>query len=137
MKASDYEIVIEQIIDFDMDVSSLADCRRAMAELNEREAVLTQIKDGVKRDIRNVESDYLKRRTLIRNKYAKGSGMLNSFKGPFAQTRVKEMKKLEEERKKSIEKYYDIKYMVDDLLVQIEEIQDNVKRMMKEMLGNY
>lgn len=137
MKASDYEIVIDQIIDFDMEVSSLADCRRAMADLNEREEVLTQIRDGIKKDMRNVESDYLKRRTLIRNKYSKGSGMLNSFKGPFAQTRVKEMKKLENERKKSIEKYYEIKYVVDDLLVQIEEIQDNVKSMMKEMLGNF
>jgi hypothetical protein len=139
MKTTDYERELERIIDFDIEISSIADCRRAMAELNEKEDLLTKIRDGLKKDIKSVESGYLKKRALIREKYeSKDSvSIINSIKGPFATNRVKEMKKLEKERKKSIESYHDVGYQVEDLLIQVKEIQDSVKTMMKEMLGNY
>ena len=110
-----------------------------MAELNESEDILMQIKEGVRKDMRSVESEYLRRRALIRSKYAPdgSSGFINSLKGPFGKTRVKELKDLENERKNSIESYHEIRYMVEDLLVQIDEIKNSVKNMMREMLGNY
>ncbi|MCE5214977.1 MAG: hypothetical protein LLF83_09705 [Methanobacterium sp.] len=139
MKSTDYDKELDKITDFDLEIISIADCRRAMSELNERQDILNKLISSVKKDIKSVESGYLKKRALIREKYnSKGSsGLLNSLKGPFAATRVKEMKKLESERIKSLESYYEIKYVSEDLLVQIEDMQDSVKTMMREMLGNF
>jgi hypothetical protein len=139
MKTTDYEKELERIIDLDIEISSIADCRKAMSELNEREDILIKIRAGLKKDIRSVESRYLKKRAFIREKYdSKGStGIIDSLKGPFAATRIKEMKKLEKERTNTIESYHNISYRVEDLLLQVGEIQDSVKTMMKEMLGNY
>lgn len=136
MKASEYEKEILKIIEIDMKISSLADCRRTMAELSEREAILIQIRDSIKHDMRKVEKEYLKNMALIRDKYSKDSGILGSIKG-IGKTRAKELKELDQTRNKNIESYEDVEYMVDDLLVQIQEIQDSLKVKMKEMLGNF
>ncbi len=136
MKAHDYEKEIQKIIDINMEVSSLADCRRTMAELNERETILVQIKNSIKHEMRKVEKDYLKNRALVRDKYSNDS-FLNSLKGTFGKTRAKELKELDQIRNEKIESYDEIEYMVDDLLVQIHEIQDSLKIKMKEMLGNF
>ena len=139
MKPDDYEKELDKITDFDLEIVSIADCRRAMSQLNERQDILNKLISSVKKDIKSVESRYLKKRALIREKYnSRGSsGIIDSLKGPFAQTRVKEMKKLENERIKNLESYYEIKIVSEDLLVQIEDVQDQVKTMMKEMLGNF
>jgi hypothetical protein len=138
MKPIDYEKELDKIINFDLEINSLADCRRAMSELNERHDILKKIVNLVKKDIKSVEIRYLEKRVLIRKKYdSKGSSnLLNSIKGPFAATRVKEMKKLEKNRIKSLESYHEIKYVSEDLLEQIEDMQDSVKKMMREMLVN-
>lgn len=136
MKAHDYEKEIQKIIDINMEVSSLADCRRTMAELSERETILVQIKNSIKHEMRKVEKDYLKNRALVRDKYSNDS-FLNSLKGTFGKTRAKELKELDQIRNEKIESYDEIEYMVDDLLMQIHEIQDSLKIKMKEMLGNF
>lgn len=138
MTAIDYHTELQKIYDFEMEVSSIADCRRVMAVINEQENILTQIKEDVKKDIRSVESEYIKNRTYIRKKYdSNKSGILNSLKGPFAKNRVKEMKKLENERDESLEYYYEIKFTAENLLIQTVEIKENLQKLMKEMLGNY
>lgn len=134
----DYKHELQKIYDFEIEVSSIADCRRVMSVINEQEDMLILIEENVKKDIRSVESQYITNRTSIRKKYdSNKSGILNSLKGPFANNRVKEMKKLENIRDESLEYYYEIKFTAENLLIQTREIKENLQTLMKEMLGNF
>jgi hypothetical protein len=138
MSELDYLKELDKIYDFEIEINSLGDCRRIMATLNEQEDVLKKINRSVKYDIRMVESRYLKKRAYIRDKYSdKQAGLLDSLGGPFSSSRVKDMKKLEDERNNSLEFFYEIKFTAENLLKQTEEIRDNVQQIMKELLGNY
>ncbi len=139
MKNIDYETELQKIYDFEIEISSIADCRRIIDEISEQEAVLTQIKIDVNRDIRSVESQYVKKRTYIRNKYAsdKSSGFLDSLRDSFSSNQDKEMEKLEDKRNENLEYFYEIKFTAENLLIQTEDIKENVEKLMNQMLRNH
>ncbi|MDD1774481.1 MAG: hypothetical protein LUQ24_03000 [Methanobacterium sp.] len=138
MTELDYLTELDKIYEFEIEINSLGDCRRVMATLNEQEDILKKIKRSVKYDIRLVESSYLKKRAYIRDKYTdKQVGLLDSLGGPFSSSRVKEMKKLDNDRNNNLEFFYEIKFTTENLLIQTEELRDNVQQIMRELLGNY
>ena len=44
--------LIAEIIDIDIEISSIADSRRLLVEINEREAILIKLKEDIVKDIR-------------------------------------------------------------------------------------
>ena len=52
MIAEDYHKLLAEIIDIDTEISSIADSRRLLVEINEREAILIKLKEGIVKDIR-------------------------------------------------------------------------------------
>ncbi len=70
MIVEDYHKLIAEIIDIDTEISSIADSRRLLVEINERESILIKLKESVVRDIRTAESNYIKRKAFLREKYS-------------------------------------------------------------------
>jgi len=139
MKEQDYNTELEKIHDFEIEITSIADCRRLMAELNEQEDILKKIKKNVKIDIRNVKSTYLNDRANIRQKYDsnKTPSLMESLKGPFGPNRYKEMKKLDTKRSETLDYLNEVQVIAENLLDQTEDIKKNVQEIIREMLGNF
>lgn len=139
MKDIDYGAELEKFYDFEMEITSIADCRMAIAELNEQEDLLKKIKMKIKMDINNVKSSYLNERANIRDKYDpnKTPSLMDSLKSPFGSNRHKDMKKLENKRSKNLEYFNEFQIIAENLLEQTQEIREEVQKLMKEMLGNF
>lgn len=139
MKDIDYEEELEKFYDFEMEIKSIADCRMAIAELNEQEDLLKKIKMKIKMDIKNIKSSYLNERANIRDKYDpnKTLSLMDSLKSPFGSNRYKDMKKLENKRSKDLEYFNELQIIAENLLEQTQDIREEVQKLMKEMLGNF
>ena len=139
MKEIDYTTELEKIYDFEIEITSIADCRKVMAELNEQEDLLNKIERMVKVDIKNIKSSYLNERANIRVKYDsnKTPSLMESLKGPFGSNRYKEMKKLETKRFESLDYLNEVQLITENLLEQTQEIKRDVQKIIKEMLGNF
>ena len=70
MIVEDYHKLIDEIVDIDTEVSSIADSRRLLVELSEREAILLKLKESIVKDIRSAESNFLRDKSSLRNKYS-------------------------------------------------------------------
>jgi tRNA U34 5-carboxymethylaminomethyl modifying GTPase MnmE/TrmE len=105
MIAEEYPKLLAEIIDIDTEISSIADSRRLLVEINEREAVLIKLKEGIVRDIRTSESDYIKRKAFLRKKYDMNqkNGITNVIRGSSKSKLIKELKKLESKSNKNID----------------------------------
>jgi len=139
MKDIDYRAELEKLYDYEIEITSIADCRKVMAELNEQEDLLRKIRSNVKLDIRNVKSNYLNERANIRVKYDsdKTPGLMDSLKGPFGSNRIKDIKKLENERLKNLDYLNEVLVIAENLLEQTQEIENDLQKMIKEKLGNF
>ena len=133
MKIKDYHIIIQEIYDTDLDVDSIADSRRILAELTEKEIILKDLKKSVRRDIKNIQVGYLERKRQINFDYAGGRspGVVSRVRG---KSKIKELKKLEEKRDASMESYDEVKYLLDDLLLQIEKAKEPLNNYVKNKL---
>ena len=69
MFTEDYHKLLAEIIDINTEISSIADSRRLHVEINEREAILIKLKEGIVKDIRAAESNYIKSKAILRKKY--------------------------------------------------------------------
>lgn len=134
MSVKDYHDILVEIADIDVEVSSIADSRRLLAELNEKEEILIQIKRSVIGEIRSIETDHLTKKRAIMDR--KNSGMFGVFGGSSKSRRIKALKKLDKDNQSKIESYSEIKYMIEDLMVQIENIKGSMNDFIKEKLGN-
>ncbi|MBM4241149.1 MAG: hypothetical protein FJ150_05760 [Euryarchaeota archaeon] len=138
MDLNEYRKLIFEIGDIEIDISSIAQCRHSMAELEEREKILEQIKEKINSDIRSIEGMYLKKRKMIREKYSPNAsqGILSSLKpGSLPRRRAKEMRRLTLERESKIESYEELIEIIDDLMVQIEDAKIPVRNCIKERLS--
>ena len=133
MRIKDYHIVIDQISTIDLEADSIADSRRILAELNEREMILKELKKSIRNDIKNIELDFLERKRKINRDYVGGRspGIVSKVRG---KSKVKELKKLEKQRNKSLESYHEVKYIVDDLFIQIQEAKEPLNNYIKNKL---
>jgi len=142
MDIDDYQKIITDLIDFEIEMSSIAESRKTLLKLQEKREILLKMKEQVNKDIRSVEVNYLSMRTSIRQEFSPENGN-TSRKKKFlkgnntpARMRAKAMKKLESDRKGRIESYKDIKLTIEDLVEQIEEVMVDVYGSMKSFLGN-
>jgi len=133
MKIKDYHTLIDEISIIDLEADSIADSRRILAELNEREMILKDLKKRILNDIKNIELEFLERKQKINMDYADGRspGIVSRVRG---KSKIKELKKLEKKRYESLELYYDVQYMIDDLLVQVQEAKEPLNDYIKKRL---
>ncbi|MFY9638337.1 MAG: hypothetical protein WAK14_06010 [Methanobacterium sp.] len=134
----EYHKLLTEIVDINIEISSIADSRRLIIELNERESILIKLRENVVKDIRLAESNFLKEKAAIRNKYSvnQKSGITGLIRGSSKIKLIKELKQLDSKSKTEIEGLKEIKYLIDDLIVQFNELRDPVNRSMKERFGN-
>ena len=136
MKIKEYHKMIQEIADIDLEADSIADSRRILAELNEREKILVELKKSVKRDIKLIERDFLEKKHKINIDYAAGRspGVISRVWG---KSKVKELKKLQEKHDESLESYYAMRYILDDLSLQIQEAKEPLNNYIKGRLGGF
>jgi type III secretory pathway component EscV len=134
----EYHKLLTEIVDINIEISSIADSRRLIVELNERESILIKLRENVVKDIRVAESNFLNEKTAIRNKYSRNqkSGITGLIRGSSKSRLIKELKQLDSRSKTEIEGLKEIRYLIDDLMVQFNELKDPVNRSMKERFGN-
>ncbi|NYB51508.1 MAG: hypothetical protein HVN35_02935 [Methanobacteriaceae archaeon] len=133
MKIEDYHKIIEDIYDTNLEADSIADSRRILVELTEKEMILKDLKKSVRRDIKNIQMAYLERKRQINTDYAGGRspGVVSRFRG---KSKIKELKKLDKERDESLKDYEEVKYLVDDLILQIEKAKEPLNNYIKKKL---
>jgi hypothetical protein len=138
MLVEDYYKIINEVVEIDTEVSSIADSRRLLVEINEKEAVLLKLKKNIVRDLRTAESDYIKAKAFIRDKYSmdQNTGITKILKGSPKSKRIKELKRLEVESNKNINGLKELKILIDELLIQFDDIKIPVSRSMKDRFAN-
>jgi hypothetical protein len=136
MNLKDYLLLIEEISSIDLEANSIADSRRILAELNERERILNELRKSIKSDIKHVERDFLEKRRKINQDYANGRspGIVSRVRG---KSKVKELKKLEVEHVTTVQSYQEVKYMIDDLLLQVMDAKKPLNNYIKTRLGGF
>ncbi|HHT19074.1 MAG: hypothetical protein QM396_01720 [Euryarchaeota archaeon] len=134
MKIKEYQKLIQELSDIDLEANSIADSRRILAELNERENIVAELIKRVKKDIQNIELDFLEKKHKINVDYAEGrsSGVISRVRG---KSKVKELKKLQEKRDETLESYHAVRYILDELYIQIKDAKDPLNNYIKGRLG--
>lgn len=134
----DYHKLLTEIVDINVDVTSIADSRRLILELNERESILLKLKENILRDIRRAESNFLKDKAAIRKKYSTNqkSGLTSIIRGSPKNKLITELKQLDSSSKTNIEDLKELRYMIDDLIIQFGNLKDPVNRSMRNRFGN-
>ncbi|GEM_PF-1120749 len=138
MSINDYNDLLQEIADIDVNVSSIADSKHLMVDLNEREEELIQLRKVLVKEIHSIEIEHIKKKKSIINRYPKNhsSGIISIFRGSNKKRRIKALKHLDTNVKSKIEAYCEVKYMADDLLLQIKEMKHSANDFIKESLGN-
>lgn len=136
MNLKDYLLLIEEISSIDLEANSIADSRRILVELNERERILNKLRKSIKSDIKHVERDFLEKRRKINQDYANGRslGIVSRVRG---KSKLKELKKLEVEHVTTVQSYHEVKYMIDDLLLQVMDAKKPLNNYIKTRLGGF
>ncbi len=134
----DYHKLLTEIIDINIEVTSIADSRRLLVELNERESILLKLKQNILKDIRMAESNFLKDKAAIRKKYTTNqkSGLTGMIRGHSKSKLITELKQLDSNSKTNIEDLKELRYMIDDLIVQFGNLKDPVSKSMRDRFGN-
>jgi type III secretory pathway component EscV len=134
----EYHKLLTEIVDINIEISSIADSRRLIVELNERESILIKLRENVVKDIRVAESDFLKEKAAIRNKYSMNqkSGLTGLIRGSSKSKLIKELKQLDSRSQTEIEGLKEIRYLIDDLILQFNDLKDPLNRSMRERFGN-
>ena len=134
----DYHKLLIEIININIEVTSIADSRRLITELNEKESILLKLKENILTDIRRAESNFLKDKAAIRKKYSTNqkSGLTGMIRGHSKSKLINELKKLDSCSKTNIEDLKELRYMIDDLIVQFGNLKDPVNKSMRDRFGN-
>lgn len=140
MDIDDYKNIIAEVVDFEIEMSTLVQSRKTLLELKEKREILLEMKKDVAEDIRSIELEYLKRRCNIRSQFEdEETSRLTKFfsrSSSPSQMRARAMRHLESERNTKLEAYEEIKFTTEDLIEQIEDIMVEVYTSMKNILGN-
>jgi hypothetical protein len=134
----DYHKLLTEIIDINIEVASIADSRRLLVELNERESILLKLKQNILKDIRMAESNFLKDKAAIRKKYStkQKSGFTGMIRGHSKNNLITELKQLDSSSKTNIEDLKELRYMIEDLIIQFGNLKDPVNKSMRDRFGN-
>ncbi len=105
MNSEKYHKLLNEIVDINIEISSIADSRRLIVELNDRELILIKLKENIVKDIRMVESNFLKEKAVIRKKFSmkQKTGITGMIRGPSKSELIKELKQLDSRYKTNIE----------------------------------
>ena len=138
MIIEDYHNIIAEIVEIDTDVNSIADSRRLINEINEREAILLKLKESVRKDIRTEESNYIKNKAALREKYSMNqkSGITGMIMGSPKKRLIKELKSLESGYNTNMEELRELRYIIDDLLIQFNDLKEPLNRSIRDRFGN-
>ena len=138
MNAEEYHRLLSEIVDIDMNTTSIADSRRLLAELNQKEEILIELKESIVKNIRIAESSYLKEKSLIRSKYSmkQKTGITAKIMGSPKNKLIKELKRLESNSKKDIDELIELRLTIEDLLIQFNDITGPVGKSMRDRFGN-
>jgi hypothetical protein len=138
MIVEDYHKLIDEIVDIDTEVCSIADSRRLLVELSEREAILIKLKESIVKDIRSAESNFLKDKAALRNKYSmdQKTGITGRIRGSPKSKLIKELRHLESRSNNNIERLKEIRYLINDLLLQFNAMKSPVNRSIRDRFGN-
>ncbi len=138
MNAEEYHQLLSEIVDIDMTINSIADSRRLLAELNQKEEILIELKESIVKNIRIAESSYLKEKSMIRSKYSmkQKTGITAKIMGSPKNKLIKELKRLESNTKKDIDELIELRLTIEDFLIQFNDIKGPVGRSMRDRFGN-
>jgi|GEM_PF-2311222 len=133
-----YYQVIDEIIEINTEADSIAESRRLILEINERETILLKLKEEVRRDIRSMESNFLREKAMLRTKYSmkQNNGLSGIIMGSPKKKLIKELKNLESKSNSDIEELKHIRYVIDDLLTQFNDLKEPINNSMRTMFGN-
>jgi len=133
-----YHKLLNEIVDINIEISSIADSRRLIVELNERESILIKLKENIVKDIRVAESNFLKEKAAIRKKYSmkQKAGITGMIRGSSKSKLIKELKQLDSKYKTNIEGLKELRYLIDDLIIQFNQLKDPVNKSVRERFGN-
>ncbi|MTK64190.1 MAG: hypothetical protein F8N15_06675 [Methanobacterium sp.] len=133
-----YYKTIGELIEIDAEANSIAESRRLISEINERESILLKLKEDVRRDIRTMESNFLKEKAKLRTKYSMKqiSVLTGIIMGSPKKKLIKELKNLESQSNKDIEELKHIRLVIDDLLIQFNDLREPLNSSMRAMFGN-
>ncbi|MDP3622508.1 MAG: hypothetical protein Q8R66_01105, partial [Methanobacteriaceae archaeon] len=70
MDINDYNKIIVDLIDFEIEMSSIAESRKTILKLQEKREILINMKEQIRGDIRSTEVQYLSMRTSIREEFS-------------------------------------------------------------------
>ena len=138
MLVEDYYKLINEVVEIDTEVSSIADSRRLLVEINEKESILLKLKENIVKDIRTAESAYIKEKAAIRDKYSmdQNTGITKIIKGSPKNKRIKELKRLEAKSGKNINGLKELKHIIEDLIIQFNDIKVPVSKSMRDRFAN-
>ncbi len=133
-----YYKTIGELVEIDVEANSIAESRRLISEINERENILMKLREEVRRDIRSMESNFLKEKARLRTKYSmkQNSGLSSIIMGSPKKKLIKELKNLESKSNQDIEELKHIRYVIDDLLIQFNDLREPLNRSMRARFGN-
>lgn len=133
-----YYEILDEVVEIDTEANSIAESRRLISEINERENILLKLKEEVRRDIRSMESNFLKEKAMLRAKYSmkQNRGLSGIIMGSPKKKLIKELKMLESKTNKDIEELKHIRYVIDDLLIQFNDLKEPINSSIRARFGN-
>lgn len=140
MKINEYQQIVNNVVDIEIDTETIAASRRSSLELKERQNELIRLRRQINKDIKSLQIYYLKQRGEIGRKYddkQKLSQTEKLFNRSKSKNRVQKMKKLDNEKNRVIGEYKDMQFVIEDLIHQIDDIQGSLQGNIKSIFeGN-
>lgn len=140
MKINEYQQIVNNVVDIEIDTETIAASRKSSLELRERQNELIRLRRQINKDIKSLQIYYLKQRGEIGRKYddrQKPSQTEKLFNRSKSKNRVQKMKKLDNEKNRVIGEYKDMQFVIEDLIHQIDDIQGSLQGNIKSIFeGN-
>ena len=140
MKIKEYQQIVNDVVDIEIDVDNISASRRSSLELREKQNELRRLKRQIDKDIRSLQLFYLKERSNIGRQYDERRKSSNTDKllhRSKSKSRAKKMRKLDDEKDRVIGEYKDMQFIIEDLIEQIDDIQGNLQLNLKSLFeGN-
>lgn len=136
MKIKEYQQIINELVDIEIDVDTIGSSRRSSVELQEKQNELKRLKRQIDKDIKSLQIFYLKERSDIGRKYDSRQELSNKdklFHRSKTSSRVKKMRQLDKEKNRVIGEYKDMQFVIEDLINQIDDIQGSLQLNLKSL----
>ena len=136
MKIKEYQQIINELVDIEIDVDTIGSSRRSSVELQEKQNELKRLKRQIDKDIKSLQIFYLKERSDIGRKYDSRQKLSNKdklFHRSKTSNRVKKMRQLDKEKNRVIGEYKDMQFVIEDLINQIDDIQGSLQVNLKSL----